>query len=79
MERTLAPTFRSPTVTERLKSMLGVDFYRLFHTPLFYALEGLLCLNLTLCSILRFPRARGAFDELKRGVARLWAGMFAKS
>ena len=29
-------TFESPSVTERIKGMLGVDFYRLFHTPLFY-------------------------------------------
>ncbi len=36
MERTLTPVFRSPSVSERLKSMLGVDFYRLFHTPLFF-------------------------------------------
>jgi len=28
--------FKSPTFIERIKSMLGVDFYRLFHTPLFY-------------------------------------------
>ena len=28
--------FESPTFRERIKSMLGVDFYRLFHTPLFY-------------------------------------------
>ena len=28
--------FESPTFKERLKGMLGVDFYRLFHTPLFY-------------------------------------------
>ena len=28
--------FKSPTFNERIKSMLGVDFYRLFHTPLFY-------------------------------------------
>ncbi len=28
--------FTSPTFAERLKGMLGVDFYRLFHTPLFY-------------------------------------------
>ena len=28
--------FTSPSFGERLKSMLGVDFYRLFHTPLFY-------------------------------------------
>lgn len=28
--------FESPTLFKRLKSMLSVDFYRLFHTPLFY-------------------------------------------
>ena len=28
--------FRNPRFTERMKSMLGVDFYRLFHTPMFY-------------------------------------------
>ena len=28
--------FSSPSFTQRLKGMLGVDFYRLFHTPLFY-------------------------------------------
>ena len=29
-------TFESPSFTKRLKGMLGVDFYRLFHTPMFY-------------------------------------------
>lgn len=28
--------FESPSFAKRLKGMLGVDFYRLFHTPLFY-------------------------------------------
>ncbi|MBQ8879795.1 MAG: ABC transporter permease [Clostridia bacterium] len=28
--------FESPTFACRIKGMLGVDFYRLFHTPLFY-------------------------------------------
>ena len=28
--------FESPSVFRRLKGMLGVDFYRLFHTPMFY-------------------------------------------
>ena len=28
--------FQSPTFFQRLKGMLGVDFYRLFHTPVFY-------------------------------------------
>ena len=41
MERTLTPTFKAPTVSERLKSMLGVDFYRLFHTPLFYIMVAI--------------------------------------
>lgn len=28
--------FESPSFASRIRSMLGVDFYRLFHTPLFY-------------------------------------------
>ncbi len=36
MTRTLEPKFAAPSFTERLKSMLGVDFYRLFHTPMYY-------------------------------------------
>ena len=28
--------FRNPSLTDRIKGMLGVDFYRLFHTPMFY-------------------------------------------
>lgn len=28
--------FESPSFSQRLKGMLGVDFYRLFHTPMFY-------------------------------------------
>ena len=28
--------FKNPTFIQRLRGMLGVDFYRLFHTPLFY-------------------------------------------
>ena len=29
-------SFESPSFIKRIKGMLGVDFYRLFHTPLFY-------------------------------------------
>lgn len=32
----LEPRFESPSFSKRLKGMLGVDFYRLFHTPMFY-------------------------------------------
>ncbi len=28
--------FRDPSFAERIRGMLGVDFYRLFHTPMFY-------------------------------------------
>jgi len=28
--------FNTPSVSKRIKGMLSVDFYRLFHTPLFY-------------------------------------------
>lgn len=33
--------FESPSFFKRLKGMLGVDFYRLFHTPLFYIFLGI--------------------------------------
>lgn len=33
--------FETPTFFMRLKSMLGVDFYRLFHTPMFYIFLGI--------------------------------------
>ncbi len=36
MNKTQQLTFDSPSFGRRLKGMLGVDFYRLFHTPLFY-------------------------------------------
>ncbi len=36
MENANVLQFEKPSFFERLKGMLGVDFYRLFHTPLFY-------------------------------------------
>ena len=36
MEQKKELKFTSPSFVQRLKGMLGVDFYRLFHTPLFY-------------------------------------------
>ncbi len=36
MENTRTFGFEKPSFFERLNGMLGVDFYRLFHTPLFY-------------------------------------------
>ena len=36
MGNTYQLKFESPSFFRRLKGMLGVDFYRLFHTPMFY-------------------------------------------
>lgn len=36
METTHELRFESPSFARRIKGMLGVDFYRLFHTPMFY-------------------------------------------
>lgn len=33
--------FENPSFLQRIRSMLGVDFYRLFHTPLFYIFLGI--------------------------------------
>lgn len=41
MENTKAMQFETPSFFKRLKGMLGVDFYRLFHTPLFYIFLGI--------------------------------------
>lgn len=36
MEQVTELKFESPSLFKRIKGMLSVDFYRLFHTPLFY-------------------------------------------
>ena len=36
MESVRELKFEEPSFVKRIKGMLGVDFYRLFHTPLFY-------------------------------------------
>ena len=36
MEKAHELKFESPSFFKRIKGMLGVDFYRLFHTPMFY-------------------------------------------
>ena len=45
--------------------LISLGFTDIFHTWYFYALEILLCLNLLLCSILRFPKTRKAAERLK--------------
>ena len=43
--------FDKPSFFKRLKGMLGVDFYRLFHTPLFYIFLGIAAIIPALVSI----------------------------
>ena len=49
--------------TEAAQFMISVGATDIFHTWYFYALEILLCLNLTLCSIVRFPKTKRAGRE----------------
>lgn len=36
--------FETPTFSNRVRSMLKLDFYRLFHTPVFYIMLGIAAL-----------------------------------
>ncbi|MBQ9008283.1 MAG: cytochrome c biogenesis protein ResB [Clostridia bacterium] len=45
--------------------LIALGLTDVFHTWYFYLLEILLCLNLVLCSILRFPKTLRAADALK--------------
>ena len=46
--------------------LMALGWNDLFHTWYFLALEGLLCINLLLCSILRFPRTVHAGEQLMK-------------
>lgn len=41
MEKEITLEFEKPSFLKRIKGMLSVDFYRLFHTPLFYIFLGI--------------------------------------
>ncbi len=49
--------------------LMRIGLTDVFHTWYFYLLEGLVCLNLLLCSIVRFPGTRKAFSRLVREAA----------
>lgn len=51
MEGTRELKFEQPSFFKRLKGMLGVDFYRLFHTPLLYIFLGIAALIPALVSM----------------------------
>ncbi len=57
-------TFDSPSFSRRLGGMLGVDFYRLFHTPLFYIF---LCIAAFIPAIIL---GAGSMHDPNTGVAK---------
>lgn len=52
--------FESPSFREKIKGMLGVDFYRLFHTPMFYIFLVISAMVLSMTSL---PSADGTIVE----------------
>ncbi len=68
MENTTMLQFEKPGFFKRLKGMLGVDFYRLFHTPLLYIFLGIAAIIPALVS-------RGAMGEATSDTA----GMFTNA
>ncbi len=57
-------TFESPSFGRRIKGMLGVDFYRLFHTPMFYIFLAISALiSAMVLSMTGIPSADGTITE----------------
>ncbi|MGN0806392.1 MAG: hypothetical protein ACI4MC_05070, partial [Candidatus Coproplasma sp.] len=61
--------FESPSFFKRLKGMLGVDFYRLFHTPLLYIFLVIAALIPALVSMGAMGEGEGLFSNAWQIVA----------
>lgn len=56
--------FESPSFGKRIKGMLGVDFYRLFHTPMFYIFLAISALiSAMVLGMTSMPSADGTITE----------------
>lgn len=56
--------FESPSFGKRIKGMLGVDFYRLFHTPMFYIFLAISALiSAMVLGMTSLPSADGTITE----------------
>ena len=75
MENTRELTFEQPSFFKRLKGMLGVDFYRLFHTPLLYIFLIIAALIPALVSM----GAMGGDGETAGMFSNAWQIIAAKS
>ncbi len=57
--------FDSPSFGKRIRGMLGVDFYRLFHTPMFYIFLAIAAIiPAMIVSMTALPGENGAADSL---------------
>ncbi|MDE7107459.1 MAG: ABC transporter permease [Clostridiales bacterium] len=72
MENVRELKFEQPSFFKRLKGMLGVDFYRLFHTPLFYIFLGIAAIIPALVSM-------GAMGSGAEGVPTEATAMFTNA
>lgn len=63
MENAKQLQFEKPKFFERLKGMLGVDIYRLFHTPLFYIFLGIAAIIPALVSMGSMGGGEGMFTN----------------
>ena len=75
MENTATLQFDKPSFFKRLKGMLGVDFYRLFHTPLLYIFLAIAALIPALVSM----GAMGGEGEGAGMFSNAWQIIAAKS
>lgn len=75
MENTRKLKFEQPSFFKRLKGMLGVDFYRLFHTPLLYIFLGIAALIPALVSM----GAMGGEGETAGMFSNAWQIIAAES
>lgn len=75
MENAREIKFGSPSFFKRIKGMLGVDFYRLFHTPLFYIFLGIAAIIPALVSM----GATGNEGETAGMFSNAWQIIAAKS
>ena len=75
MENARELRFENPSFFKRLKGMIGVDFYRLFHTPLFYIFLGIAAIIPALVSM----GAMGGDGETAGMFTNAWQIIAAKS
>ena len=69
MDKAETLKFENPTFFKRIKGMLGVDFYRLFHTPLFYIFLGIAAIIPALVSMGNTGETAGMFTNAWQIVA----------